>query len=510
MNSIRWVVGCTLGLWILLVIPLTTVQYPELVDYPSHVVRHHLVSILPGHDVLDQFYEVRWRLIPNLAADGLMLALRPWLGVLAGSKVALAIGMLGWMVAPLVLYRVLWGEFALTPLASGLVVYNAMLYMGFENFYLTIPLVGFVLAAWVATESWPEPRRVGLLAVGAMLVWSGHLVAWGVLGLCITGWVATTAGGVRVQLRRLAAAWLAFVPGALLFVISQWLSPAEIGRETVWAGPGAQKLGVILAPTLQYEPVVDLIHTMVLLPSMFVLPFVFGTMEVHRRMGGVIVLLAAASVLMPTQLLGIYFMDQRVPCVLAAFMFAAARIRGPRWLYGILAGLVLLGVGLRVQALIPRWKAHDAMVTELMDVAGPVLRPGDRVLPGGRVPVEHFHVADPLIVQAPVFMPNLFTGAQLLGVTASMEAINHPAPTPVDRATLEEAAFGTGNYAPWGDAKDLEYLRDWPHHFDVLVWLEADDPPPLGYELTELAAGSWFTVYRIPHDRSSATIPGLP
>jgi hypothetical protein len=102
-----------------------------------------------------------------------------------------------------------------------------------------------------------------------------------------------------------------------------------------------------------------------------------------------------------------------------------------------------------------------------------------------------------LVVRARVFLPNLFTGAQILDVTPELQAINAPAPMPESADLLTAAALEEGRFAPGGDDVGYAYLRRWPEHFDVLVWLEPDQEPPVPDKLNKVASGSWFDVYRI-------------
>lgn len=494
MSPVRWLALLTAAVGAILAAPLGLFEHPELVDLPSHVVRHELVHRLPGDAVLDELFVVSWRLLPNLAVDLLVVPLQVVLSASAATRLVLAAGVVGWVVAPMVLHRALWGEWSVWPLASALVVYNAMLYMGFENYYVTVPLVMLILAGWVATEAaGHDPRRLVALAAAALVVWIGHLVAWGVLGLCIGAW---ELGRADDRVRRLVHVGLAFLPGAMLFVGLQWWHPAEIDGWTELVGPGWSRIRVLLAPILQFEPAVDLVHLLVLLPSLLLVPFVFGRLEVHPRGAWVVGALAAASLVMPSVLLGIYYMDQRVPCVLVPVLFAASRVRVSRPVGAALAGVVVVGLGLRLGFLLPRWADHDREIATLHREVVPLLRPGERVLVGGRVDIRKFHLADGLVPRARVFMPNLFTGAQLLDVTDAVRAINHPAPDIPSGAVLRDAATGQGRFAPDGDPFDQAYLRDWPVHYDVLLWLEPDASPPVRDRLRLVGQGAGYRLYR--------------
>jgi len=56
-------------LFAILLLPVWLFQYIPLVDYPNHLARQYLLTNLKDNQVLRQYYEVRWRPVPNLAQD---------------------------------------------------------------------------------------------------------------------------------------------------------------------------------------------------------------------------------------------------------------------------------------------------------------------------------------------------------------------------------------------------------------------------------------------------------
>jgi len=502
------VVAAVAGIvWLVLASPLVH-PFPETVDGPGHQVRHALAARLPGDPVLDGFYAIAWRPIPNLAGDVAMLGLEPLLGGSLGSRVLLALGMAGWIAAPLLLQRALWRRTTAWPLVASLVVYNAVLYMGFENFYLTAPLAMALFAGWIASEDGvgalrdAGPRlaaarglRLLGLAAAAQLVWFGHLVVWGVFALWVGTWELSRQGPLSARLGRAALAGLAFVPGLALFVAQQVSAPATHGGGTVWGTSAAQKLGLVLSPVLQYDPAVDLATLLIVLPTVIVAA-IASSPRVHPRMRLVLAVFALATVLMPARLFGVGFMDQRLAPLLLGLLAGATEVRLSTFAARAVAALVAVGLVARVVTTHARWARHSAEVAEVL-AAGDRLSPGARVLAAGTSALRHYHTSAYLVPRARVFVPNLFTGAHLLTVDPAVQPIDHPTPAPPSREALEQAFTGAGPFGPHADPGPDAYLRTWWTDFDALLWLSTDPPPDVG-ALTPLAEGSWFTLYRLP------------
>ncbi|MEN0063035.1 MAG: hypothetical protein AAGA48_12850 [Myxococcota bacterium] len=496
MRDIAVVVVLAAIVWLGLAFPLV-MPFPETVDWPGHQVRHALALSLHEDSVLAGLYAVEWRPIPNLAGDLAMMLLGPIFGVSIAGRLLLALGMAGWVAAPLLLQRALFGQTTLWPLVASLFVYNAILYMGFENFYLTAPLAMAAFAGWVATdeEAW-NGRRLGLLAVAAQLVWFGHLVVWGVLGLWIGSYELGRPGAdLRTRLTRTLAAGAMFLPGAVLFVWQQIASPATHGGGTVWAGAGFQKLGLVLSPVLQYQPNLDLTMLLVVLPLVATFTLLDGSPRIHRRMQWVVAIMGVVTLLMPGRLMGVGFMDQRLPAMWLGLLVASTEVTFTKRTVAVGVGaLVGLALVTRIGTTFQRWSRHSAETAELLTLRD-YLEPGQRVLPAGTDRIAHYHTASWLVPEARVFLPSLFTGAHLLQVDPAVAPLDHPTPAPPSRETLLEARNQRGRFAPGGDPADLVYLTHWWTDFDHLLWLDPGPPP---WPLETVAKGSWFTLYRLP------------
>ena len=466
----------TVLLGTMLAMPVALFEHAPLIDWPNHLARHHLVLATPASEVLQQLYAVDWHWIPNLGVDLAVLPLQPWIGASAATRAVLVLSIMGWVVAPVVLHRAAFGEWSPWPLGSALFAYNAMLYWGFENAYATAPLVLLALALVISLDE--RRLQLGALFVSGVVLFTAHLVMWGAYGLCVACWMA--AGQTERRWRDLLWAGVALSPGAVAFVVGQLVAPATHGAGTVWARALLYKLVALLAPTYQNNAAID-VFLLMLAVALLLLGGLYGRLEVHARGALMLGVVAILAVLAPSQLMGVWHSDLRLPCLLAVLVFSFTRVEASMWGTMLLIGLTIAGVGLRVSTTLVGWRSHDREVRELVEAGRGILPPGARLLPAGSVPPTHWHSSCWLLLDHDIFHPQLFHGAHMLSYQPGLFQMDGGPPSREQLLHVEGRTDG---------------LRTWWRDFDVLLWME-DSPPPLPERMTELGRGSWFTFYAI-------------
>jgi len=65
----QWFWLAFFGLYVVTALPILRAELPPLLDYPNHLARMHVLVTLPQSPALQQYYETRWDLLPNLAMD---------------------------------------------------------------------------------------------------------------------------------------------------------------------------------------------------------------------------------------------------------------------------------------------------------------------------------------------------------------------------------------------------------------------------------------------------------
>src|SRR5688572_13785106 len=105
-----------LAILLIVIMPVLSVTYLPGVDLPNHLARHYIGHALKNSLDLQAFYTFEWQLIPNLAGDALAILLDDFLQIHDVGRAILALSLSLWVIAPVVLNRVLWGRFSAWPL----------------------------------------------------------------------------------------------------------------------------------------------------------------------------------------------------------------------------------------------------------------------------------------------------------------------------------------------------------------------------------------------------------
>jgi hypothetical protein len=241
----------------------------------------------------------------------------------------------------------------------------------------------------------------------------------------------------------------------------------------------------------------------------------------EMRFAALAMLLAALA--MPNLLQGIYAADMRLPSFLAFLFVASNELRlGSRrgWLVFVACVFILLGV--RVGSTLVVWTRIDSDYREFR-AADEKLEPGSRlaVIPIGddlradpAPALPYWYIACLAVIDRQVFMPLLYTIATPLELTAEGKALDgnelargrtapewHPADPAfagVDPETVRQVQWAAQQMSDNDAFTSRIDWSDWPENFDYVVDFHLGRPGnPVPALLTELARGSYFTIYRI-------------
>lgn len=167
-------------------LPVLAAAYPQMVDYPAHLARFHVMLERDHSAYLQEYYGFKWRWMGNLGAD---LLIRPLAAVfpleLAGRIIAGLIPLLtglGILAVEWALRRRI-GAGALLAMAF---IWSPALLLGFLNFGLSLAAALFAFALWVLLDG--RPWRAALFVPIGFIVWLAHVSGWGALGLMIFGY----------------------------------------------------------------------------------------------------------------------------------------------------------------------------------------------------------------------------------------------------------------------------------------------------------------------------------
>jgi hypothetical protein len=348
-GPLRWLAGepgqreglaFGLVLALLAALPVMVAAYPQMVDYPAHLARYHVMLERYSSPWLQRYYGFEWRLMGNLGVD---LLIRPLAAIMpleaAGRLVA---GLLP-VLCGLGIVSVDWALRRRVGLASVLAfvfVWSPSMLLGFLNFVLALALALFAFAGWILLEG--KRWRVWLYMPVGLIVWLCHVSGWGVLGLLVFGYEWSRS-----------KSWRAFVaPVPLMLPFFVLAAGATVGGsgggELVSYGPAPEvyKWAIwrqAMRATLQWVDYSSVIAIGIVL---------VGSMAFRRfdgRIGWAAVLMLVGSLVMPRHIFGGDYVDARMISsgLLAACL--ALSWRAPRWV--LIAACSLFAVRLGYTAM---------------------------------------------------------------------------------------------------------------------------------------------------------------
>lgn len=179
-----WWLGVVLAL--LSCLPVVLAAYPQMVDYPAHLARYHVMLTQQDSPFLQRYYGFEWRWMGNLGADLLIRPLAALMPLETAGRVIAGI------IPPLTGLGILCAEWALRrriglgSLLAFAFIWSPALLLGFLNFGLSLALALFAFALWVRMEG--SRWRPWLFMPIGVVVYLAHVSGWGVLGVLVFGY----------------------------------------------------------------------------------------------------------------------------------------------------------------------------------------------------------------------------------------------------------------------------------------------------------------------------------
>jgi hypothetical protein len=473
-------------------VPVLLAALPPLFDYPNHLARMYLLIHVPESAALQRYYEIRWHALPNLAMDLLVppLARLMPLGWAGRAFILLALGVLA--AGSALLHRAATGRWSIWPLFAFLFLYSRVLLWGFLNYLLGVGLALVGLAGWIWLERRNRMLRLAVSTGFALALFFCHLMAWAIYGVLVAGYELGQArlGGrwlPRQALGRLVIAGLPFLPTLAILL----LAGEGGGLGGIHYGRFVRKLDLTFSVFDNYHRAVD-VACFAALVLAAVYAYARRYLVLAPALRWPLVLLTAAFVLAPTQLMTASAVDHRMPLAIAVVLAAAttAPVLRPRAVAAIaVTGLALFG--LRMGLVSVQWER--AQSTYARDLA--IL---DQVPEGGRLavafpasaiasdPTPTTHLPTLAAIRREAFVPTLFAygGQQPLAFTLEAQRLADRAePSALWRALTGGTEAGT-----------LEVLRD----FDAVVVLDRHPfAVPANVLLKPVTVEPDFALYRI-------------
>lgn len=205
--------------------PLHWVQYPDIMDFPNHLARLHVLIHFPESATLQRYYAQQpFQLGTNLAMDIVVPVLARGMDTLLALKLFASLAMLLVSSGAVALGRAITGRISYLLMGVLLFAHNAMFQFGLFNYLFGLGLAFWLLAAWIITRNRPGFLQGIAFAAGCMLVYFCHLSALGVYAVGVLGYELACARTHNCRISRstlpaLARVPLQFIPVAALHLL---------------------------------------------------------------------------------------------------------------------------------------------------------------------------------------------------------------------------------------------------------------------------------------------------
>ena len=487
------------------VFPILTHPYLPLVDLPNHIARLFIAA--NPTSVLRTYFDYNLGITPNSAVDLLWYILGYPLGLEKFSQIVMAVYAVNFLVAVMVLARVVQKRWTIWPATAALLVYNAPFYWGFQNYLFSVPFAIYGLTLWIVLEGRSNGLRVTLFVPFCLLLFVMHLFAFALLATAVLGRevqrIVESSPGWR---RTLSSNLVLSVP----FVIPVGLLAYNIGSSGPNPESSRTQFGNLferwhaLSSPFGGNPGSIQISGMVALVLLLAL-FLFARRKtgprliVTQSMTGPLVALFLLSVFSPFWVNGVAFVNIRFPFVLMAIFIAATHWRGVSTKFG-----AFIGVSLSLVLFVRVWE-FDRLAAEYsgniqnLNSVLEFVPDGARILPmrgpGMRRDVRYAHVHAFAVPRAQAFIPTLFQGVHLLSLKKEWTNYAHSGAFLIDsRHTTKRVSFEDAPIR-----SDLhDFWANWQEKFTHVLSLDAAESDlPESPSLEQIAQSGRFTLFRV-------------
>ena len=342
-------------------LPLLLTPVLPVRDGYLHAVRYLVLSGRPLPPALEASYLADWRLLPNLGMDvvgaGLMRLMEP----LAAMRAVGALTILAPLGGVMALSAALHGR--PTPVAAllgGVLAVNHVTIWGFTNFLVGLGLALGGLALWIALAPRPRAQMAAALLFGPVLLMV-HGLAFALWGLLLgaveiaAAWQARASGGLAplalarrtARLLTLAALpvllWSLMPTGGAQTSVTTFFAPAALDLpllQRLAAEAGRRLTVALLTPETGWDLADPVLGAA--LWSLLAWGLRSGALVLHPSMVPAALGAGLLVLLCPSYVLGVAFVADRMPLVLACVLAAGCRVRPGAPGRAALAGLALL------------------------------------------------------------------------------------------------------------------------------------------------------------------------
>ena len=492
--------------FIVSIIPLNSVVYVPLLDYPFHIARAYILNFWSDIPSLQDRYDIQSFILPNMGMDLSLLLLGKFLSIDAAGRVFVSLTFGIMLGGCMFLYTRLYKHLSLWPLVSSFFLFNGILLLGFVNYLFGIGLLLWAIGLWIQIGHMHPWVRFLIGTLAATALFFAHLVALGLYAIVVAGYELQRSAGTFRRSARNAATDLAvgaaiFLLPLLLFLISSTAGEAESGIS--YAKPFVWKKLIALDSLLSGNSLVNLLQ-LTLIALYLLIVILHGRLQIARPMYLALTFLVISYLLLPSQALSGGLLDYRIPIAIAVITIGCTRLelRSRAWHQVAIIGMAGFLI-LRSVVLSHSWKQDDKVIAEYREAfyeltSNSVLfvatgetsfRDTMRNL-GKKTPVNH--LGSLATIEQGAFVPAIYAHPSQQPITvkneyALIKAFQKEGPLRIKTAEQLERAI-----------EEIRLLTNSPLFAEKDVYLLIHDPqhpPPVHTQM--VVSGSRFSLLRV-------------
>lgn len=337
------------------ILPLLLTAHLPLADLPNHIGRQFILRDLSVSPILQQFYEVHWALVPNLAMDIFVAGARTVMPIeLAVRLFCIATILMLFYGTRSVNWALSAGQGAIYRVAP-LLCYGGPFQYGFVNYCFGIGLALVLFGWFLRLRGGSLLRLVLVFTPLSFLLLLCHFAAFGLFAIAVGSFELALAydgaGGwswrfVSAAVKRQLQLAIFLLPP---FILYKLYSPTTALMENFQAATFWGKIESVAAITLFSSPAIEL-PLLVLGSAGLVLALIAKIVRVHHAAYFMAAFFALVWLSLPRAVLGSFYTDYRMPWGEAFFLVAGlipgARVRHATAFGAWFGVLVLVRVGL--------------------------------------------------------------------------------------------------------------------------------------------------------------------
>jgi len=425
--------------FIVVFVPLWSVNIPPLIDYPNHLTRQYIIANISSSDYLKNFYQVKWSATPYLAMDAIVPMLARFVSVETAGKIFLTLTLLLMALAPLALSRVLHGRVTPIALLGLLFIHNSTVSLGFMSYLFSLGFALCLLSLWIRLRENRPWFRLVIFPVLSSLLFFSHLMGFVIYALTVCAYeLGCHIEKVRSRIPRaplffdsaqrinLVSFGLQFcVPSVIFCIYGPSLEILVAVSRTTYGGIW-RKL-TVLAETFShlippYSWTLDRILYIVL-PAGLIFLLATRRLKIAKQMLWPLFAILVSFFVIPCEWLGGYGADHRLLPAIGLILAGSLCPRaGPGKSWQVAIGLIALVIAVRVTAITVEWRKADHEYAEYIRSFGSLTK-GSKVYyaignAGHAIPRRRPKLFIPClaVMKKEVYVPHLFTSANVPGL----------------------------------------------------------------------------------------------